>query len=468
MNITRRAACQTLLAASLNAQQPRQSRKPNLVVILADDLGYGDIACYGGLDVATPHIDSLGRDGTRFTDGYVSCAVCSPSRAAILTGRYQQRFGHEFNPWSEKWEAQAGFGLPTGEKILPQYLKPLGYRSGAVGKWHLGYRTGYHPLDRGFDEYYGFLGGANDYTTQETPQGHALKSGDEAVPEVRSHPILRGRQEVKEPRYLTEAFADEACAFIRRQGRQPFFLYLALNAVHGPLQATQRYWDRFPGVKNERRRMMAAMASAMDDATGAVLRTIGEAGLEQDTMVIFLSDNGSPLMNGAGSNGKLNGAKCTYYEGGVRVPFLGLWPGHIPAGRVYTNPVVSRDILPTFLAAAGQAPPASVPLDGVNLLPFLSGQNTQAPHDLLFWRTGKGRAVRMGRWKLVECGDGHSKLYDMSNDPGETRDLSTKFPQIHQELRQAWQQWSSRMAPPRWPSRNRKVAINGEELTWEL
>jgi len=469
MNITRRTACQTLLAASLNAQQPRQLRRPNLVVILADDLGYGDIACFGGAEVATPEIDSLTAGGTKFTDGYVSCAVCSPSRAALLTGRYQQRFGHEFNPHSENWEVQADFGLPLKEKTLPEYLRPLGYKSGIVGKWHLGSRPEFHPLERGFDEFYGFLGGANDYATLETRDARGLpdEEGD-AIPKVRRHPILRGKQEVREPRYLTDAFAEESCAFINRYRRQPFFLFLALNAVHNPLHTTERYWNRFGSVKNERRRILAAMAAAMDDATGAVLRKIRESGLDQDTMVVFLSDNGSPLMNGAGSNGIFNGAKCTYYEGGIRIPFAAAWSGRIPAGRVCRYPISSRDILPTFLAAAGAAAPANVQLDGVNLLPLLTGAATQPPHDALYWRAGKGRAVRKDKWKLVECGDSHSRLYDLSTDPGETTDLSAKFPAVHRELRQMWNDWNSRMIAPHWPARQRKVAINGEQLVWDL
>lgn len=466
MDITRRTAVQSLLAGSLAGRQPSAARKPNLIIILADDLGCGDIACFGGKDVSTPRIDSIAAAGTRFTDGYVSCAVCSPSRAALLTGRHQQRFGHEFNPHSEEWEAKAGFGLPRNEKILPQYLKPLGYRSAMVGKWHLGYRDGYHPLDRGFDEFYGFLGGANDYATSATKDALGL-DGDK-IPQSRQHPILRGKQEVRDPRYLTDAFAEEACSFIERQRRQPFLLYMAINAVHAPLQATSGYWNRLTGVKNARRRMLAAMAAGMDEATGAVLSKIRECGLERDTLLVFLSDNGSPLMNGAGSNGEFNGAKCTYYDGGIRVPFLAVWPGHIPAGKIYSNPVISRDILPTFLTAAGAQPPTDVQLDGVDLIPFLNGGKTQAPHDVLYWRTGKGRAVRMGRWKLVECGDGYSKLYDIAADPGETHDLSAQQPTVRQELRQAWSRWNSTMSPPRWPGRERKITINGEQLAWDL
>ena len=467
MTMTRRAACRALLAGSLRAQAPGPSRKPNVIVILADDLGYGDISCYGAPDVRTPHIDAMAAAGMRLTDGYVSAAVCSPSRAALLTGRCQQRFGHEFNPGSAEREAQIGFGLPASEKILPQYLKPAGYTSAIIGKWHLGARPGFHPLDRGFDEFYGFLGGANDYLTSSTPGARAAGKGN-AIPSKRVHPILRGRAEVAERRYLTDAFAEEAVQFIERNRRRPFFLYLALNAVHSPLHATDRYWDRFAGIKNERRRIMAAMASAMDEAAGAVLRKVRECSLERDSLIFFLSDNGSPILSGAGSNQPLNGEKCTYYEGGVRVPFVAVWPGHIPAGKVYTDPVVSRDILPTALRVAGIAPQQGVELDGVDLLPFLEGGKTHLPHDILCWRAGKGRAVRMGKWKLVEFGDGYSKLYDVSADVGEKKDVSAEFPAIRQELQQAWKNWSAKMAPPAWPARHREITVNGERLTWEL
>jgi arylsulfatase A-like enzyme len=184
--------------------------------------------------------------------------------------------------------------------------------------------------------------------------------------------------------------------------------------------------------------------------------------------LFFLSDNGSPLSRGAGSNGIFNGSKFTYYEGGVRVPFLAVWPGKIPAGKVYRHPVVSRDIVPTALAAAGAPQPAGVEFDGVNLLPFLNGANSQSPHDLLFWRAGNGRAVVMGRWKLVECGPEHCKLYDISADPGETKDVSAQFPAVRQELRQAWSQWNSKMAVPRWVPRKHKSVINGEALAWDI
>jgi arylsulfatase A-like enzyme len=465
--ITRRSALQTLIATPLLASQAA-SRRPNLVIILADDMGYGDIACYGSPDVPTPHIDSLAKGGTRFTDGYVSCAVCSPSRAALLTGRYQQRFGHEFNSGPAEREAQVNFGLPADARILPQYLKPHGYRSAAIGKWHLGIRPGYHPLDRGFDEFYGFLTGGNAFITKRTPGARAAGSdgAGPSIPEQRRDPILRNRQTVNEDRYLTEAFGAEAVRFIDRNHTNPFFLYLAFNAIHTPLHATERYLDRFAGIKNEKHRMLAAMTAALDDAVGAVMAKLRERGTEKDTLVFFLSDNGCPVMTGAGTNRPLNGEKVTYYEGGIRVPFIAYWPGRVPAGKVYGQPAVSRDIVPTFLSAAG-AQPRDTNFDGVDLLPWLNGRNG-TPHDALFWRGGRGRAARMGNWKLVEFGDRYSRLYDLSKDIGEKEDLSAQHPDQVRGLREAWKAWSAQMKPAAWPPRYREVTVNGETINWEL
>ena len=375
-------------------------------MFLADDLGYGDIGCYGSPDVPTPHIDALAGEGVRFTDGYVSCAVCSPSRVALLTGRYQHRFGHEFNSGPIEREAQVGFGLPSEARILPQFLKPAGYRSGAIGKWHLGVRPGFRPLERGFDEFYGFLTGGNAYVTRRTVGARAAGADGEgpSIPIQRADPIRRG-EPVEEDRYLTDAFGAEAVDFIERNHQNPFFLYLAFNAIHTPLHTTNRYLDRFASIKNEKHRMLAAMTMALDEAVGAVVAKLRQKRLEQDTLVFFLSDNGCPVMTGAGTNAPLNGEKVTYYEGGIRVPFIARWPGRLPAGQVYRQPVVSRDIVPIFLSAAGLRLPSGIEFDGVDLLPYVKGDKREAPHDLLFWRAGKGRAARRDKWKLVEFGD---------------------------------------------------------------
>ena len=308
------------LASSLAlAAQPR---RPNLIVILADDMGYGDLGCYGSPDVPTPHIDSLARQGTRFTDAYVSCAVCSPSRASLLTGLYQHRFGHEFNSGPIEREAQINFGLPPGQRILPQFLKPAGYRSMAVGKWHLGVRKGYHPLERGFDEFFGFLTGGNSFITTRTPNAVAVASDGDGgrIPASRPDPVRHGHKPVDEHRYLTDAFAAEALSFIDRNRANPFFLYFAPNAIHTPLHALQRYVDRVASIANEKHRLLAAMTVALDDAVGAILARLRQHGLDRNTLIVFLSDNGCPVLTGAGSNAPLNGEKVTYYEGGIRVP----------------------------------------------------------------------------------------------------------------------------------------------------
>ncbi|MBL8234234.1 MAG: sulfatase-like hydrolase/transferase [Bryobacterales bacterium] len=469
--LTRRAALGSMLAAGASgASAFQEKRKPNFIVILADDLGYGDIGCYGSPDVPTPHIDSIARNGIRFTDGYVSAAVCSPSRAALLTGRYQHRFGHEFNSGPVEREAQINFGLPKSEKILPSYLKEAGYVSGMFGKWHLGARPGYHPNERGFDEFVGFLPGADDFVTERTPDAHATAADGAAgrIPSKRSAPLLRGQQEISDDRYLTEILGDEAEKFIDGHKADPFFLYLPFNAVHTPLQATTKYLRRFDSIKNEKHRMLAAMTAAMDDAVGRLLAKLKETKLDQDTMVVFLSDNGCPMMTGAGSNGTFSGEKVSYYEGGIRVPFLMQWPGRLPSGQIYKHPVVSRDLLPTLLAAAGMQLTENIEFDGINLLPYLTGRNRSAPHEILFWRCGNARVVRKGQWKLIEFGDQFTRLYNLAADPAEKTDLSPERVSLVNELRASWKNWSSQMAPPAWPPRFREVTVHGQTLNWEL
>ncbi len=461
--MTRRTALATL-ASGLAAQPPRQ---PNLIVFLADDLGYGDIGCYGSPDVPTPNIDALARGGTRFTDGYVSCAVCSPSRVALLTGQYQQRHGHEFNSGPPEREGQVGFGIPKSAKLLPEYLKPAGYVSGAFGKWHLGVRPGYHPLERGFDEFYGFLPGANDYITTATPGGSSQPAGEgpAKVLDQRIQPVMRGHQAVKEDRYLTDALAAEASSFVERHRARPFFLYLPFNAVHTPLHATSKYLDRFARISNPRHRHLAAMTVAMDEAIGTVMKKVRDSGLENDTMAVFLSDNGCPTITGAGTNGPLNGQKVTYYEGGIRVPYIMNWKNRIRANNIYRHPVVSRDISATFLAAAGIKPDRE--LDGVDLLPFVKG-GAGVPHASLFWRGGKARAVRKGKWKLLEFGEDFSRLYDLEADLGEKSDVSARHPDVVRGLREEWRAWSAKMKPAAWPPRYRELTVNGVSINWEL
>ena len=435
---------------SLAAQRPVRvgRRPPNVILIVADDLGYADLSCQGCHDIPTPQIDSLAKNGVRFTSGYVSCPVCSPTRAGLLTGRYQQRFGHEFNPGGPRTASEA-FGLPVTEKTLADRLKAEGYVTGMVGKWHLGYRPGYRPTDRGFDEFFGFLGGGHSYL--DTSVGTA-------------DPIRRGATPVEEESYLTDAFTREAVAFIDRHKSEPFFLYLPYNAVHTPMHASEQRWDRFAHIADERRRTFATMLAAVDDGMGAILDVLRRAGLYDNTLMVFISDNGGPTKNNTSRNDPLSGYKGQVLEGGIRVPFIIQWPsrtpGHpervegwkqgLPAGKVYEQPVIALDVVPTVVAAAGGTMPADGEVDGVNLLPHLRGESTRPPHDALFWRMGRQSAVRAGDWKLVKRGDGPAKLYNLASDVGETTDLAGEHPEKVRQLGAAYREWNSRNIEPLW------------------
>ena len=436
--------------------------QPNIVILLADDLGYADVGFQGCRDIPTPHVDSLAKNGVRCTSGYVSGPYCSPTRAGLLTGRYQQRFGHEFNPGGN---GGANVGLALSEVTIADRLKAAGYATGLVGKWHLGEAPKFHPQRRGFDSYFGFLGGAHTYFA------------------ARAKDIYRGTQTVKEPEYLTDAFAREAVAFIEQHKDKPFFLELAFNAVHTPMDATDTRLERFRAITDTRRRTYAAMLAALDEAVGKVLDTLRASGVEENTLIFFLSDNGGPTMPGTTINGSRNdplrGSKRTTLEGGIRVPFAVQWKGHLPAGAVYDQPVIQLDILPTALAAAGVEAAPDGRLDGVDLLPYLTGTKTTPPHELLYWRLGEQMAIRRGDWKLVryDVTPDHPgavsrnasrpdvtppRLYNLARDIGETHDLAAEQPEKVRELLDAWQAWSRQMARPSWgpgsPSALRKAA----------
>jgi len=408
---------------------PQRRRKPNIVLIFSDDQGYADMGCQGCEDIPTPHIDSIAHAGARFTDGYVTAPVCSPSRAGLLTGRYQQRFGHEHNPG-----AAPEIGLPLAETTLADRLKAAGYATGMVGKWHLGMLEQQHPINRGFDEFYGFLHGGHSYLRPN----EARRLDD---------PIRRGFDAVEEPEYLTDGFGREAVDFIGRHAEQPFFLYLAFNAVHSPLEASQKYLDRFPQVADPKRRTYAGMLSAMDDAVGAVLTKLREAEIEDDTLIFFISDNGGPTSQTTSRNDPLRGFKTDVYEGGIRVPFMMQWKGRVPEGSVCEKPVSSLDVVPTALAAAGA--PVTRQLDGTDLLPFLAGRD-RVPHEQLFWRIGRRRAARSGQWKLVDNGGGSFELYDLPEDIGETRDLAREKPDTVADLVAAYDEWNARNVDALW------------------
>jgi arylsulfatase A-like enzyme len=447
------AALETFAAASAPAGEAA-ARKPNVVILLADDLGFADLGFQGVKDIATPNIDSLASNGVRFINGYVSGPYCSPTRAGLVTGRYQTRFGHEVNPGADE---SGNIGLPLSETTIADRLKAAGYATGLVGKWHLGSAPKFHPQKRGFDEFFGFLGGAHTYFAEDTRN------------------IYRGTTPVVEKEYLTDAFAREAVSFIDRHKEQPFFLYLAFNAVHTPMDATSDRLGRFASIEDKQRRTYAAMTTALDEAVGRVLEKLRASGLEENTLIFFFSDNGGPVMptttiNGS-RNAPLRGSKRTTLEGGIHVPFVVQWKGRLPSGKVYENPIIQLDVLPTALAAAGVTPSADWKLDGVNLLPYLSGSEKGIPHEALYWRMAQQRAIRKGDWKLVQYDTtadligkpvpashkpaaSETKLYNLAQDLGEKNDLSRSEPEKLKELEAAWQTWNKELVPPLWGSVN--------------
>jgi arylsulfatase A-like enzyme len=432
--------------------QERSLKKPNIIIILADDQGYADVGAQGCKDIPTPNIDSIAENGMRFTNGYVSGPYCSPTRAALMTGRYQQRYGCEY---LTEWHGTPGLDLK--ETTIAQRLKQAGYVTGIVGKWHLGTTEGYHPLNRGFDEFFGFLGGGHVYLP---PVNRKKGNGYES-------PLIRNRQEIDEQRYLTDAFGEEAEAFIGRHvsenGTQekPFFLYLAFNAVHTPLQAPQKYLDRFPDIVDKQRRTYAAMLSAMDDAIGRVLRKVSDAQIDSNTLIFFLSDNGGATadltVNGS-RNEPLRGGKFATWEGGIRVPFFARWKGIIPAGSIYDKPVIQMDMSATALAVAGVDVRPEWQLDGVNILPYITEQRNDVPHDVLCWRLGGLMAIRSGDWKLVTP---YTSLATIAPQPegfdpftgaqlfNITQDIGEKMPVDNPEkvkvLKSKWLEWAKQM-----------------------
>jgi arylsulfatase A-like enzyme len=427
------------------------AKKPNILVIVADDLGYGELTVQGFTkEIPTPNIDSLAANGTRFTSGYVSGPYCSPTRAALLTGRYQQRMGHEFNPGPA---ATAGtkVGLDVTQKTAGDRFKAAGYATAWIGKSHLGYEPEFHPLKRGFDHYFGFLGGAHDYLDWD-----GKGAGRD--------PIQRNGKALEQGDYLTEAIGREACEFIGKNKGTPWFTYLAFNAVHAPLEATAKYDARFPSITEPKRKKFAAMLSALDDAVGTVLTKLRETEQENDTLIFFISDNGGPTPSTTSANGPLRGFKAQTWEGGIRVAWMVQWKGHVPAGKVDGRPVIQLDILPTALAAAGIEPQADWKLEGVNLLPYLTGDKPDAPHEALYWRFGQQIAIRKGDWKLVKAPGGGvqqgansgvastqgAQLYNLAKDIGEQTNLADKEPEKVKELAAAWDEWNKGNIPPKW------------------
>lgn len=446
--------------------------RPNIVLLVADDLGSTELASSAdAARVPTPHLDRLAASGVRCTAGYVTASYCAPSRAGLLAGRLQTRFGFEGNPTGLR-NTDPAIGLPTSERLLPQVLHDAGYATALIGKWHLGATPAFHPQRRGFDEFFGFLheghyyvpspwegvsthlrravlpdGGKGVWTNgARTLQISTAMGYDEPLYDT-DNPILRGSQPVSEHAYLTDAFTREAVSFIRRSHERPFLLTVAYNAVHSPMQGADAYLARFADTPDLQRRIFAAMLANLDDSVGAIMQTLREVGVADNTLVVFISDNGGATRELTSRNTPYRGEKGSLYEGGIRVPFLLSFPGRIPAGSTYAPAVSTLDILPTACALAGIATPAKC--DGVDLLPYLGGTNTGLPHRALYWRMYERAAYREGNLKIVRHRrDTAWELYDLAADPGETTDLATRDPARVAQLSRAWEQLDREMVAP--------------------
>jgi len=410
--------------------------KPNIIVILSDDVGYAEYGFQGSKDIPTPNVDSIAKNGVRFTSGYVAATYCSPCRAGLLTGRYPTRFGHEFNEGGAQGTAR-GFGLPLEEKTIAERLKALGYATAAVGKWHLGGGPKYIATARGFDEFYGTV--ANTPYVKP-PNFIDTRKSNEVTPVT------------DDSFYTTDAYAERAVDWIDKHKGGPFFLYLPFNAQHAPLQAPKKYLDRFAHMPEGNRKTFAAIMSAMDDAVGKVLAKVREIGQEENTLIVFFSDNGGPTQQTTSNNTPLRGRKSTTSEGGTRVPFCMQWKGKIPAGSVYNNPIQNLDILPTAIVAAGGTVDPAWKLDGVDLMPYLTGKNAGKPHEKLYWRFGEQWAIRKGDWKLVASAvdDNQPRLINLKDDISEAKDLSAAMPEKVKELKTDWDQWNAEQKDPLW------------------
>ena len=402
--------------------------KPNIVIILTDDQGYADVSYnpHSPPEVSTPNIDALAHSSVICTQGYTSGHVCSPTRAGLMTGRYQQRFGIYT-------AGEGGSGVPLDEVFIPQRLKPAGYVSGALGKWHLGLTEEYHAMNRGFDEFYGFMGrGAHPYFDHSDM----------------SHPIYRGLKPIKEEGYLTTRITEEAVDFINRHSEEPFFLYVAYNAVHAPPEAPEEDIRKVTG--DETRDTLMAMIKYLDMGVGEIVNSLKKHDVFDNTLLIFLTDNGGSGAMHA-NNAPLRGFKQMDYEGGIHVPFIVSWPAQLKGGKKCDVPMWSIDLFATALDAAGLPMPKEneKPLDGKSILPALKGE-TDNLHDEMYWSSAgiKGKwAIRSGNWKLV-AEKTRIELFDLAKDLSETTDLAAKHPKAVAELTEKYNAWLDEMADP--------------------
>jgi len=463
--------------------------RPNIILITVDDLGMADCSLYGEGNIQTPHIDRLGAEGIIFDNAYTTSPVCAPSRAALITGRYQQRFGFEFTiherylhnrleyfgfnyfidsyPWEPRWVAaspdQAAIekqGLPTSEITLAEYLKKEGYLTGIIGKWHLGYNAEHLPSNFGFDRQYGFFSSHSLYAYEGTPGIADLKiDADWTDPFIwsgqrnKEHAIYKNNVEIHEEKYLTDRITEESIGFMEEEKNAPFFLWVSYNAPHTPLQAPEKYLEMHKDIQDPIKSMYAAMIHSLDDNIGELMKYLTESGLEQDTLIFFISDNGGAEYTMTTDNGRYEGGKNTEFEGGVKVPMIMKWQGVLDSGQRFQPMVSSMDIFSTSLSAADINPMPGRPIDGVNLLPFLQDAVGGEPHEYLFWQRGISKALRTSEWKLLfNDKTGDQLLYNLKENKYENPDEFGSNTEIVNQLKDAHAAWRLTHSPPLWPA----------------
>ncbi len=418
---------------------------PNIIVIISDDQGYADVGFHGSKEIFTPNIDRIAKNGVIFSQGYVSYAVCSPSRAGLITGRYQNRFGYTRNILLAPKDSL--MGLPISEQTLPEVLNNVDYKTKAIGKWHLGAHESLVPEKRGFDEFFGFLIGGHRYF----PNDLTLNDLTEASRQMDGYitKIYDNGKRVNTKKYLTEELSDNAVKFIEDNSEDPFFLYLSYNAPHTPLQATDTDLERNNHIDVEKRRTYAAMVSSMDDGVGLILDKLEEKNISENTIVIFFSDNGGVEWYNFSDNGPLRGIKGDFFEGGIRVPFTMQWPKKIKPGIIYNKPIIALDVFATVVSAASAEKFIKNNIDGINLIPYINGEINGSPHDYLFWKNPDKDidVIRDNRYKYIRVKD-DEYIFDLDNDLSEENNIISSSTPIYQKLKLKFKEWEKDMIDP--------------------
>jgi arylsulfatase A-like enzyme len=477
------------------------SKLPNILFIVIDDVGKSEISSYGSTTMKTPHMDQIGAEGVRFADCYVTAPVCAPSRAGMMTGRHPDRYGFQTQPmevypnnlpsyWFGKYMMNTGEfvvtekprfppewqmakqGLLPTEINLAELLKMRGYATACIGKWHLGYDKDHIPNNRGFDYQYGFYGAFSLYSEKrdETNMVSYIQDSFSAkhqwkIGRSETSAIRRNDKVIKEKRYLTDAIKEEAVEFMAQHKKEPFFLYVAFNAAHTPFQAPRYYYELYEDTPEKNKRVYYAMINALDDAIGEIMDKLRMLKLEDNTIVYLISDNGGALYTKATDNKPYKGGKLTMFEGGVNVPFFMKWKGKIPAKQVYQNPVSAMDIFMTSVGLAECKLPDERVYDGVDLLPYLTGNKEGLPHDKFYWKADHINAMRSGQWKFLQSiRDGWIELYNVGEDKYEKIDLHYVKPEVLDQLQKQFDIWLKDIPPPLWPRiMDYKIIIDGKE-----